>query len=443
MLIDLIEFSRLMAEIGFESYGNTQKPRILFLSHRFPYPPIGGDRVKAYHLLRHLSKIADVDVIALNEAKADAEIPTALKYLKSIQVVPFDKSMAALRMLGLLASTIPIEFAYYYQPKMQQAVDSALKKNSYDLIICFFLRTAEYVTGVSGIPKLLIAEDARVILQERASKRFEFSPQWIVRKIDAMKLRAYEPKIMAMGFDMVTFVAEEDRRRITSTNPRIPTEILTNGVDLKDFPRITTRRKNQIVFAGHLGVYHNRLMVERLIHRIFPRIRRASPETRLLIVGKDPPDSLTKFIENTIGVELHPNVPSVNPFIGDATAFVHPQEVGAGIQNKLLEAMAIGTAVVTTPIGANGIEGLASGVNALIGVSDEEIASLTISLLRDKYYASLLAENAYKLIETYYTWESVFNRLDLMVSQLTSGSHPGSTSEIHVPTSKSNIPTNG
>jgi glycosyltransferase involved in cell wall biosynthesis len=384
-----------------------------------------------------------VDVISLDEVGNATPTPPALQELRSIEVVPFNKVRAGLRILGSLPISTPIEFAYYYEPAMKRAVTQALATHSYDLIICFFLRTAEYVKGIRGIPKLLIAEDARVILQERASKRFELSPQWIVRKIDALKLREYEPKIMAKGFDLVTFVAEEDRQRINAFDPRIPTEILTNGVDLKDFPVIAGPRKNQIVFAGHLGVYHNRLMAERLIHRIFPLIRKSSPETRLLIVGKEPSATLAELVKSTSGAELHPNVPSVNQFIGESSVFVHPQEVGAGIQNKLLETMAIGTPVITTPVGANGIEGLASGVNALIGVSDEEIASFTLGLLKDKHFASLLAENARKLIETYYTWECVFTKLDLMVSQLTSGSHTGSTSELHVPTSKINVPTNG
>jgi glycosyltransferase involved in cell wall biosynthesis len=394
-------------------------PRILFLTHRFPYPPIGGDRVKAYHLLRHLSRYAAVDVISLDEADTATLLTLGLENIRSMRTVAFNKASAALRIVGSLVTSRPIEFAYYHAPEMQSAVDEALAKNTYDLIICFFLRTAEYVTSWTKTPKLLIAEDARIILQERASKHFEFSPQYFVRKIDAKKLKAFEPKIMSHGFDLVTFVAREDESRILEANHSIRTAILSNGIDLNEFGYSTAPRAMEVVFAGHLGVYHNILMATRLLKRIFPLIKKALPEVTLVIVGKDPNAKLKALIESTEGARLYANVPDVKPYLARAKVFVHPQEVGAGIQNKLLEAMGVGTPVVTSAIGAAGIAGIVNEENALVRNSDEAFANAAIELLQDDRRGSALAINARALVESRYSWQHVFEKLDRIVQDLT------------------------
>ncbi len=401
------------------SYVQSGRPaRILFLSHRFPYPPIGGDRVKAYHLLRHLSGHAEVDVISLDEARSVTQHTPGLEEVRSMISVPFNRATAALRIVGSLLTQRPIEFAYYHAPEMQRAVDEALAKSSYDLIICFFLRTAEYVTEHTKTPKLLIAEDARVILQERASLNFELSPQYLVRKIDAYKLKQFEPRVMAKGFDLVTFVSREDESRIRESDKGIPTSILSNGVDLDEFEYSVAPREAEVVFAGHLGVYHNVLMARRLTERIFPLIKRLMPEAKLAIVGKDPDAKLRSVIARTPGASLYANVPNVRLYLERARAFVHPQEVGAGIQNKLLEAMAVGTPVVTSTIGASGIEGVVDEENALIRRTDAEFAEAAIALLRDESQARGLAINARRLMEDRYSWEHVFERLDQIVEQL-------------------------
>ena len=413
-VVDLFEATQALVK-------SKNEPRILFLSHRFPFPPIGGDRVKAYHLLRHLSRVASVDLISLDEAHTATIEPQGLEGLHSSTVVAFNRAKATARILASLGTSRPIEFAYYREPAMQMAVDRALAANRYDLIIAFFLRTAEYVTSWTKTPKLLIAEDARVILQERASRRFELSPQYAVRKIDAAKLKAYEPRIMASGFELVTFVAREDQSRILRADPSIPTAILSNGVDLKEWKFERAARAKEIVFAGHLAIYHNVMMVERLINRIFPKIKQAIPDVRLTIVGKEPSTKLRDLIGRTAGARLHANVPDVKPFVARAAVFVHPQSVGAGIQNKLLEAMALGTAVVTTPVGASGIEGIVDGTHALVRTTDEDLAIATIQLLQDAAGRSAMASEARALIESRYSWEHVYTKLDAIIEQLTGG----------------------
>jgi glycosyltransferase involved in cell wall biosynthesis len=389
------------------------RKKVLFLNFRFPYPLSGGDRLKSYHLLQHLSGIADVDLICLDAWNSGygANLAEIKKIVKNVTVVPFKHTAAWARVFFTLPTKTPVEYGYYDSPQMQEAVDKALASNHYDLIVCFFLRTAIYVKHVVDIPKLLVAEDQRLLMQERSSEKFSFTGEYFVRANDAKKLRAYEPEMMR-NFDLVTFVAKPDMEGVLSLDPNIPSMIVTNGVDTDRLQYSVHKRENAILYAGVLSVYHNKNMVERLAKKILPRIRKASPDTRLYIVGKDPDTDMRILIGDTDGAELHSNVPDVMPFYERAAIFVHPQVTGSGIQNKLLEALALGCAVVTTPVGASGIEGLRDGVNALIRTTDDEMARAAIDLLDNETLRTTLAENGRKLIESRYTWNTVFKQFD-------------------------------
>ncbi|HET6512975.1 MAG TPA: glycosyltransferase [Candidatus Kapabacteria bacterium] len=385
--------------------------RILFLLYRFPWPLVGGDKVKPYHLLRHFAEIADVDIIATDESNdITPEGFAHIQQFANLEIIPFDKTKAKLRILKGLAGSRPIEHNYYYSSEMHSAVNRAVTSKEYDLIVCFFLRTAEYVKDLK-IAKLLIAEDARVIMQERASRKFKLTPEYLVRKIDAKRLKAYEPK-MAEHFDHVTFVAEEDRARIFAANPRLSTSVVSNGVDLAKFKYNEGTRSKTILFAGHLGIYHNKLMAERLVGQIFPLIQTKLPDVKLKIVGKDPSQKLRTLITSMKNVELHADVPDVAPYLMNEGIFVHPQTVGSGIQNKLLEAMACGIPVITTPVGAGGIDGLVPSTHAIVTETDHEIADRAIELLRDQTSSLSMQRSARQLIENSFTWDTIYEALD-------------------------------
>jgi glycosyltransferase involved in cell wall biosynthesis len=136
-----------------------------------------------------------------------------------------------------------------------------------------------------------------------------------------------------------------------------------------------------------------------------------------MMIGKSPGKQLQKLIEHTPGAELHADVEDVRPFLHSAKVLVHAQTVGAGIQNKLLEAMAVGTPIVTTPVGASGIEGLEDNVHALIRISDQEIIEATLSLLKNDDKALRLARNARELVQDRYTWEHVFRSFNAVIRQ--------------------------
>ena len=403
---------------NFASHTVTPK-KVLFLTYRFPYPLIGGDRLKSYHLLRHFSDISNVDLISLDEwgSATENNFAEIAKLTKTVTVVPFKKGAARWRAAFSILTKIPVEYAWYDSPEMQIAVNNALDKQRYDLIVCFFLRTAIYVKNVKNTPKLLVAEDSRLLAQERGSKKPSLSPEYVIRKIDAGKLTSFEPAMMKK-FELTTFVAQPDQDRVLKVDPNLQTALLTNGVDTNHYSFSKGKKENNILFAGHLGIYHNKLMTRRILNKIYPLIKQVSPETTLRIVGKDPDRSLKNLVAATSGASLHSNVPDIAPYYEKASVFIHPQEIGAGIQNKLLESMASGTPVVTTVIGASGISGVIDRRHLLVSETDQEFANAALSLLNDQSESARLSENARKLIEQRYTWEKVFDSLDVIIASL-------------------------
>jgi glycosyltransferase involved in cell wall biosynthesis len=298
---------------------------------------------------------------------------------------------------------------------MQEVVDIALASKRYDLIICFFIRTAEYVKDVTHTPKILIAEDSRLLADERASEVFSFSPEYFVRKNDAAKLRAFEPELMH-HFDRTTFVAKPDEERVLREAPQLKTAILTNGVDTNAYAFYEGEKENAILFAGHLGIHHNRMMAERILTKIYPKIRERSSQTQLIIAGQDPDAFLRNLVRITPGAVLEGNVADLKPYYRKAKIFIHPQEIGAGIQNKLLESMAIGTPVITTSIGASGIEGVINHQHLIVSETDQEFVRSALSLLGNTEECRHLARSARKLIEQHYTWERIFDNFDKIIT---------------------------
>jgi glycosyltransferase involved in cell wall biosynthesis len=396
----------------------TPRKKVLFLTYRFPYPLSGGDRLKSYHLLRHLSEIADVDLISIDEWNSGhgENLEHIKLFAKNVTVVPFSRAAAWARVLFTLPTQTPVEYGWYDVPAMQEAVDSALGNNLYDLIVCFFVRTAIYVKDVKGTPKLLVAEDSRLLMQERSSEKFSFTGEYFIRNNDAKKLRRYEPQ-MFRHFDLVTFVAKPDQNMVRALDPALNTAILTNGIDIRSYHYSEDAREDALLFAGVLSVYHNKRMAQRIMRNVYPLVKDKQP-CSLIIVGKSPERDLVEMANEIRGVELHGDVVDTKLFYKSAKVFVHPQDTGAGIQNKLLEALALGCAVVTTSVGAAGIEGLIDGVNCLVRNTDQEMASACAELLRDEEKRLRLTRAGRALIEERYTWDTIFDQFDQVIGSL-------------------------
>lgn len=384
---------------------------ILFLTPRFPFPIIGGDRLKSYNVLKHLAENNSVTLVSFYQGK---ELPE--EYRREVEkigvklyVILLNPITAAFKGVVLNDLRNPLEINYYTQPNFDALVQKLLKTEKYDVAFSFFMRTAEYLKNEVGMKKILMAEDCRMLYQKRSYMESKNLIQKCIRLYEYFRLKKYEPEIMKK-YDIVTFVTTNDINEMRKRLNTVDYRLLTNGTDVDYFvPPENYAHRNGILFAGKLDVWANVIMVQKIVKEIMPLIWKKLPEANLNIVGANPHNEILKFASKK--VQIIPNVPSMLPYLQNASVFLHPHVGGTGIQNKLLEAMSCGTPVVTTPIGNQGIDAK-DGVEILLGKSAAELANHTINILENKDLSKLISSNARDLIVRTHSWDVIFNGLD-------------------------------
>lgn len=390
--------------------------RILFLTPRFPYPLIGGDRIKSYNLLRHLARHNEVFLVTFNHGKEPSE--EQIRSLEDLGVhvypVVLQPARAALRSIKSVYTDLPLEISFYTQPEFSSTVENLLRTVHFDLGISFFMRTAEYLKDVP-IKKVLVAEDCRVLYQTRSMRSSSNLAQHAVRWWEVRKLKRYEPEIVK-HFDMTTMVTDTDINALACNNGGVKYGLLTNGVDLGEFHfRDEHEQRRDILFFGKLDVWANHLMVSRIAESILPKVRKQLKDVKCNIVGSNPKQLVHRYESDAI--HFIPNVPDIKDYVYKSAIFLHPHLGASGIQNKVLQAMALGCPVVSTPTGIQGIDAV-PGRDVLIGHTDEELAGHCIDLLRNPELRSKLARNARMVVECHHSWELIFQQMDDIIDRV-------------------------
>ncbi len=381
-----------------------------------PYPLIGGDRIKSFHLLKHLAKSHNITLITFYQGHEDYH-----EYQKEIEnlgvkviVIPLNPIKSSIASIPRLYQFKPLEIYFYYQQAFKSKVKEYLQEENPDLIISFFMRTAEYVKNVPA-HKILIAEDSRILYQTRSAKDSKNIIQKLVRLYEVMTLKHYEPKIMN-NFDIITFVTKEDIEFSKKRNQNVKYRLLTNGTEVDKFIPSDFNLRKYILFTGKLDLWANDLMIKRIVENILPKIREKFPDIKFQIVGAKAPPMIKKYAKLP-NIELHENVPDFTPYLQQARVFLHPHLGGSGIQNKVLEAMSAGCPVVTTPSGNQGIEGIHSE-HLMIARNDQELAQYSIEILQNDQLAQKISENGRELILKTHSWEIIYQKMDEIIFEL-------------------------
>lgn len=389
---------------------------ILFLTARFPYPLIGGDRVKPHYLLKHLSEKHKITLLSFHQGEEiKAEDRAIIENMGvDVHIIKLNPLKAAANLSLKHLFSLPLEIGYYYQNPFKRKVEELFQEKKFDLCFAFFMRTAEYVKS-KKIPKVLIAEDCRVLYQKRSFEESNHLLQKAVRFWEYKMLCKYEKKIVDY-FDFVTFVTEQDIASMRLYNSKANYFLLTNGTNVNHFKSSESdiSSREGILFSGKLDIWANEIMLQRIINKIFPIVKKDLPNAILNIVGANPRQNIRSLSAQDIVLDF--NVPDMLPFLQKARVFLHPHTGATGIQNKVLEAMSCACPVVTTPTGIQGIDAV-HNVHCLIGESDKELAKHTIELLKNNDLANKISRNARQLIIETHSWESVYHQLDELVAR--------------------------
>ncbi len=377
--------------------------KIGILLSRFPYPLEKGDKLRAFHQIKVLSKHHEIYLCAIHtNGYFNKEYLKELEpYCTKIEVIALSKFSIAINLLySLLFTKLPLQVAYFYNRVAKKRIWSFFEKHSIDHLYCQLIRITEYVRSWNNCPKTIDYMDA---LSRGMERRIDKSPFYLKPfvKIETTRLKRYEHFIFP-DFNFHTIITEQDRDLIIhGENERI--QIVRNGVD-QDFFRVEKREKAfDILFTGNMSYPPNVNGVEYLALEILPEVWKEKPDVTLKIVGATPSPKVQKLANNNI--EVTGWVDDIRKYYNEARIFVAPMLIGTGLQNKLLEAMAMNLPCITTPLANNALKAK-ENESILIGNNKEEFKQHILLLLNNKDKAFEVAQKGFEFIKKQYNWES-------------------------------------
>ncbi len=383
--------------------------RILFLSTWFPYPPVHGGKIRAFNLLKALSERHQVTLVSFEDTPVeDHWLEELQKYCVRVEVVkqdPFHKPH-----LGKLAgwfSFLPSDVVASYSRKMEEVVTQIAEEWKPDAVVALTFVTARYALKVRNAVRIVDVDNLMTGMMQDSLQQARGGKNWLRRSLALWKFARYE-RWLYRHFDLCMVVTESDRKKIVDLF-HIPVEksgVIPNGAPVEAFDgRIQTPRNGNLIFNGALTYHANFDAMEFFLKEIFPAISRIVPGVSIKITGstKGVPVHLLPTID---GVELTGFLPDIKPVISNSTVCVVPLRIGGGTRIKILEAMALGTPVVSTPKGAEGLE-VTDGIHLLLADTPEDFAQKTVQLLRDESLRRQISSNARQLIAEKYSWSNI------------------------------------
>jgi sugar transferase (PEP-CTERM/EpsH1 system associated) len=385
--------------------------RVLYLCHRIPYPPNKGDKIRAYRELRAISEQHEVDLFTLADRSTDLQGELPLRHCcRSVTVADLSSIYARLRILPLLFTDKPLTIPYFYSSELDVKVRYALLRRSYDRIFVYCSSMAQYVRGIRDIPAILDFVDVDSDKWSQYSTHSRFPLSAIYRR-EARCLRNYERRL-CRRYPNVLVTTDREAQLVRKIWERTGVYVIPNGVDAEYFkPSMESPCPAEpgITFIGDMAYFPNQEAVTFFALRVLPLIRCVVPNARFYIVGRNPTRRVLR-LGRIDGVTVTGAVPDVRPYLAKALLSVAPFSIAAGIQNKILEAMAYGLPVVATPRAAQGLaDSVAEAVN--IGQTPNELAELVISLLRNPDQARREGLEARQRVIACYSWEHSLARV--------------------------------
>jgi sugar transferase (PEP-CTERM/EpsH1 system associated) len=386
---------------------------LLVLVHRIPYPPNKGDKIRSYHELRHLARRHRVHLGCFVDQPEDLVHVQALAAMTaSLEAVPLDTRLARARSLGAIVSQAPLSVRWFESRRLQSWVDATLQREKPDAVLLFSSPMWAYVAR-SGVPTVM---DFCDVDSDKWRQYAERAP-WPLRPLyglEARRLRAWEMDVLRRA-EASVLVAERERNlwRDLPSELQAKVHVIRNGVDLRFFTPRPAPAPDTLVFTGAMDYYANVDAVVHFAREVLPRVREERPEARFVIVGSRPTGEV-RALERLPGVEVTGFVEDVRDWYARASVCVVPLRIARGIQNKLLEALAMGRPVVSTAAAADGLgAGAGDGIRVADGAA--ALAGAAIELLGDRDRAEAQGAAGRRFVEREYDWDTAMNALERLL----------------------------
>lgn len=388
---------------------------ILYICHRFPFPPKRGGKIRPFHMIKHLSGAHRVTVASLVRSSDEArEAEGIAQHCAAYEMVRVVNPIQVIRMVTRLPVLTPSSMGYFYSPVLSRQIKSLLRNQRFDLIFVHCSSVAQYVEDVRGTRKILDFGDmdSQKWLEYANYKPFPLSVGYL---LEGTKMLRAE-KRLARRFDICTATTRAEWETLKSYGEDLATDWFPNGVDSCYFsPTVEPYDPDTICFVGRMDYYPNQECMLGFCANVLTRIRAHRPNVKLLIVGANPSPSVRR-LGNLPGVTVTGSVPDVRPYLRRAALMIAPLNIARGTQNKILEAMAAGVPVITSKTAAGGVDA-AADEHFLVADSFDDQVQAVLRILENPAERMRFAQAGRKRMLSHHNWEASMQRLDRIVER--------------------------
>ncbi len=390
--------------------------KILFLTSRFPYPPIRGDKLRVFNLIRELSKDHEIVLATFADPDDGRHYAELKKYVSRIEPVRFSKPRAYLNCLLHPFSQTPFQVYYYQSIEMRRAVAWLMAEEKPDVIHAHLIRMAPYALAYPGTPKVLDICDSMTLNYEHfLAYRKDLTTA--LYRLEKRRTATYEGTIPA-EFDTSLVISSHDRDFVAGLGEPAKLVVVPNGVDFDYFqPWTGEAAPNRLAFMGTMSYFPNVDAMKWFAADILPLVRRTVKDAELHIVGNSPSSEVTKLGADA-AVTVTGFVEDVRPLVGPAAVFVCPIRAATGLNNKVIEAMAMGLPVVSTPEACEGID-VTDGVDILLASNPMDFAEAVIQLMTDAAERKRIGDAGRDFVVKNFSWGKAADILRNVYAEVT------------------------
>ncbi len=385
--------------------------KLLVILPRFPFPTEKGDKLRAFNQLKVLSAHFDITLIALSHEKVkSADLEKVKPYCSSMHVYRLKILPVIWNLVISVFNGWPLQAGYYYNKGAQKLVDKVINDIKPDHIYCQLLRTAAYAFN-THIPKTLDYQD---VFSKGVERRIPSANllMKVLFSFELRRLKKYEHLVFEK-FDNKTIISAPDRDFIPHKN-KDQIAIIPNGVDQDYFKEFSIAKYTDLVFTGNMGYPPNIDCAEYLVKKVLPLIHKKYPEIKLTLAGASPHARVKALASNKVTVTGW--VDDIRKYYAGARIFLAPMQLGTGLQNKLLEAMAMKLPCITSTL-CNSALKAKEGTEVLIGNTPVEVAEHAIKLIENQSFADTIAQNGYIFVQSNFSWQGATMKLVSIIEE--------------------------
>ncbi|WP_455387809.1 glycosyltransferase family 4 protein [Petrachloros mirabilis] len=395
--------------------------RVLVLDEEFPYPTNTGKRTRSFNLYRRLASRIEIRYIGYGEYDSAAAKALRAEGIDPVavpaRIQPKQGPAFYLRLLANILSPLPYIVTSHYSQVYQHIVRDNLSRFRPDLVLCEWTPYVVFLKRMLPVKKLVTAHNVESDIWRRYyENETNLLRRWYIHK-QWRKVERFERSVLRW-MDGTLAVSELDRARLAQWYPELPMAVVPNGVDLEYFrPALQPELRRHLVFSGSMDWRPNQDAARYFVREILPLLRQVHPDVECTFVGRSPPADI-QALAGTPSVHITGTVDDVRPYIERAAVYIVPLRIGGGSRLKILEALAMGRAVVSTSVGAEGLD-VVHERHVMLADDPRTFAESVLRLLDDPERCQALAAEGRHLVERRYGWDVLAEKFGSFIHEVT------------------------